>query len=180
MPRGFVTYYGSSQKNVLVCNFATDYNLGSMKKKSNIYIKNEHCFVQQEIAPAYCRLFCLLIYNRQPIPRRRKLNRKRIAQQCFSVHLPENSAHLSSHLIFLMHLLPFKTVVFTCLFHIILKEQTLLFHLILKGNLLPTSGARMRIWVVLGIVKETVIRLSARVHIHEMPKHGLVEKKRSP
>lgn len=29
--------------------------------KSNIYIKNEHRFVQREIAQASCRLFCLLI-----------------------------------------------------------------------------------------------------------------------
>lgn len=75
----------SSQKKVLVCNFAADYNLRSNKMKSNIFIKNENCCVQQEITLAHCRHFRLLTCDRQPISSRRKMSyRERIAQQkCF-------------------------------------------------------------------------------------------------
>lgn len=113
------------KKHVLVCNFAADYNLETMKTKSNINIKNEHCFVPQEIALAYCRHFCLLICNRQPIPGRRKmLCRARIVQQkCLSVHLPENNARIFSHFFSSMHPLAFKTVFFRFLLPIILKKK---------------------------------------------------------
>lgn len=131
------------RENVLVCSFAADYNLESMKTKSNIYIKNEHCFVQQEIALAYCRHFCLLICNRQPIPSRRKmLYRKRIAQQkCFSVHLPENNASISSPFLCPMHPLAFKMVFFLHFYFTLFSRKRLLFQCILKGNFLLARRA---------------------------------------
>lgn len=85
LPFGFVCMMGLLHKKVLVRNFAAGYNLRSNKMKSNIFIKNEHCCVQQEIALAHCRHFRLLTCNRQPISSRRKMSyRERIAQQkCF-------------------------------------------------------------------------------------------------
>lgn len=168
-------YYGSSsEKNVLVCNSAADYNLESMKTKSNIYIKNEHCFVQQEIAPAYCRYFCLLICNRQPIPSRRKmLYRKRMAQQkCFSAHLPENNASISSHFLSPHASSCFQNSIFFFFLHFyftLFSRKRLLFQCILKGNLLLASSASVRIWTVevwcvteSEIIKDTVVGASGK------------------
>lgn len=74
LPCVFLSIIGlvHTHKNVLVCNFATDYNLESIKMKSNIYIKNEHYFLQWQIALAKCRQFSLLICNRHPIPSRKE------------------------------------------------------------------------------------------------------------
>lgn len=89
---------------VLVRNFAADYNLGSIKMKPNIFLKNEHSCVQQEIALAHC----------QPIPDRKKdvIQKENCTTKCCYVHLPENSADTSHHLIFTMHPLSFKAVFF--------------------------------------------------------------------
>ena len=55
LPCGFVCMMGllhTHTHKVLVCNFVADYNLGSIKMKPNIFLKNEHSCVQQEIALA--------------------------------------------------------------------------------------------------------------------------------
>lgn len=109
LPCGFVCMIGllHTHTKLVVRNFVADYNLGSIKMKPNIFIKNEHCCVQQEIALARC----------QPIPSRRKMSyTENCATKCCYVHLPENSANISYHLIFTMHPLSFKTVFFVCNF----------------------------------------------------------------
>lgn len=72
--------------------------------KPNIFLKNEHSCVQQEIALAHC----------QPIPDRKKdvIQKENCTTKCCYVHLPENSADTSHHLIFTMHPLSFKAVFF--------------------------------------------------------------------
>lgn len=175
------------RKKCLGVQFRADYNLESMKTKSGIYIKNERCVVQQEIAPAYRRHFCLLVCHRQPIPSRWKmLYRKRIAQQkCFSVHLPENNARICSHFLSPMHPLAFKTVFSLHFYFTLFWRKRLLFQCILKGNWLLARRASVamrmvEVWCVTEseIIQGTVVGVLGKQPITlQCPSVGLEREK---
>ena len=142
---------------VLVRNFAADYNLGSIKMKPNIFLKNEHSCVQQEIALAHC----------QPIPDRKKdvIQKENCTTKCCYVHLPENSADTSHHLIFTMHPLSFKAVFFLQFYSALFQRKRLFqpsllwkeINFVLMVQQWGYGWYRFKHIIELEIIKETVV-----------------------